>query len=101
MPPSKTTYVLEESRRYLREKHARDPERFPAQIKAIAAEIGVARGAFYKPDPAIAALVREIEQADNDAKRGGPVLALTAEAHATGGSHVSLPELERQIREGL
>ncbi len=106
MAASAKEELIRRTDEYLTVDHVHDPVKHPAEIKAIAAKIGVARGTFYnwlrKGDPEIEALVKRIEAADEKAKaaRGKPSLDLSSpSASVTAG--LSDAELEREIGDGL
>jgi hypothetical protein len=106
MAASKKQEILDGTRRYLREDHARDPAANPAEIKAIATHLGLARGTFYnwlrKDDPEIRALVQEIEDADEaSARRGAKAVFALDPEDAGAAAGASTRELERELREGI
>lgn len=106
MSASKKDEIVARTTEYLDTKHALDPIAYPAEIKAIAQHLGIARGTFYnwlrKDDAEMRQLVRRIEDADKaaaDGRRGAP----GASQARTGApsSHTSLAEVERELGEGF
>jgi hypothetical protein len=106
MAASKKTQLIAATDAYLGGKHREDPVAFPAEVKAIASHIGMARQTLYnwlnKGDPDIAALVEHFEAADRAARtgHGKAALTLTAPGAASMGE-VSDAELARELREGF
>lgn len=106
MAASKKTQLITAADAYLAGKHRDDPVAFPAEVKAIAAHIGMSRQTLYnwlnKGDPEIATLVERIEAADHAARTGHGKAGLALSPPGTSPmSDVSDAELARELREGL